>query len=174
MNKQEAIEIIEQSKIKIANRERVIFKAGEIVGECVQVDYVPLEVVVNTINQIHEPQKVVVPKHIADKIEYCKDTEGYGLFHAMDYCFNYKDSADWLECNEETFARAWYDGYEVEQEKLYTVELFNGQPLVEVKNILYFSSDLAASNAHVSKGKLEAAGFGWVFDCSGVKVEEVE
>ncbi|CYU92486.1 Uncharacterised protein [Streptococcus suis] len=48
MNKQEAIEIIEQSKIKIANRGRVIFKAGEIIGGCVQVDYVPLEVVVNT------------------------------------------------------------------------------------------------------------------------------
>lgn len=73
------------------------------------------------IDQIHEPQKVVVPKHIADKIEYCKDTEGYGLFHAMDYCFNYKDSADWLECNQETFARAWLDGYEVESEKLYVV-----------------------------------------------------
>ncbi|WP_261308531.1 hypothetical protein [Streptococcus suis] len=33
MNKQEAIEIIEQSKIKIANRGRVIFKAGEIIVE---------------------------------------------------------------------------------------------------------------------------------------------
>ncbi|MEG3305632.1 DUF1642 domain-containing protein [Streptococcus suis] len=76
-----------------------------------------------TLDQIHEPQKVVVPKFIADKIEYCKDTEGYDLFHAMDYCYQYKDSADWLECNEETFARAWHDGYEIEQEKLYTVEI---------------------------------------------------
>lgn len=123
MNKQEAIEIIEQSKIKIANRGRVIFKAGEIIVENVQVDYVPLEVVVNTIDQIHEPQKVVVPKHIADKIEYCKDTEGYGLFHAMDYCYNYKDSAEWLEDNQETFAKAWLFGFEIEQEKLYTVEI---------------------------------------------------
>ncbi|MCK3937174.1 DUF1642 domain-containing protein [Streptococcus suis] len=71
----------------------------------------------------HEPQKVVVPKYIADKIEYCKDTEGYGLFHAMDYCYQYKDSAEWLEYNQETFARAWLDGYEIEQEKLYTVEI---------------------------------------------------
>ncbi|HEL2266019.1 TPA: hypothetical protein TZI80_002487, partial [Streptococcus suis] len=66
MNKQEAIEIIEQSKIKIANRGRVIFKAGEIIVENVQVDYVPLEVVVNTIDQIHEPQTVVVPKFVAE------------------------------------------------------------------------------------------------------------
>ncbi|HFU4109734.1 TPA: DUF1642 domain-containing protein [Streptococcus suis] len=170
MNKQEAIEIIEQSKIKIANRERVIFKAGEIIGGCVQVDYVPLEVVVNTIDQIHEPQKVVVPKFIADSIEYCKNKEGYGLLRAMDYCDEYNDTGEWLEHNQETFALAWLFGYEIEREKLYTVELFNGQPLVEEKNILYFSSDLAASNAHVGKDKLEAAGFGWVFDCKGVKV----
>ncbi|MCQ8265160.1 DUF1642 domain-containing protein [Streptococcus suis] len=75
------------------------------------------------ISQIHEPQKVVVPKHIADKIEYCKDTEGYGLFHAMDYFYGYKDSAEWLECHEEAFVRAWSDGYEVEKEKLYHVHL---------------------------------------------------
>ena len=73
MNKQEAIEIIEQSKIKIANRERVIFKAGEIIGECVQVDYVPLEVVVNTIDQIGQPQKVVVSKFVAEWYERNKN-----------------------------------------------------------------------------------------------------
>ncbi|HFI0398396.1 TPA: DUF1642 domain-containing protein [Streptococcus suis] len=136
----------------------------------------PFRITVKQVYQFlkpHEPQKVVVPKHIADKIEYCKDTEGYGLFHAMDYCYQYKDSADWLECNEETFARAWRYGYEVEKEKLYMVELFNGQPLVEVNNVLYFSSDLAASNVHVSKDKLESAGFGWVFECDGVEFVEV-
>ncbi|MEG3269931.1 DUF1642 domain-containing protein [Streptococcus suis] len=125
MNKQEAIEIIEQSKIKIANRGRVIFKAGEIIVENVQVDYVPLEVVVNTIDQIHKPQTVVVPKFIADSIEYCKNEEGYGLLRAMDYCDEYNDTGEWLERpeNQETFARAWMDGYEIEQEKLYTVEI---------------------------------------------------
>ncbi|HEL2123369.1 TPA: DUF1642 domain-containing protein, partial [Streptococcus suis] len=124
-NKQEAIEIIEQSKIKIANRGRVIFKAGEIIVENVQVDYVPLEVVVNTIDQIHEPQKVVVPKFIADSIEYCKNEEGYGLLRAMDYCDEYNDTGEWLERpeNQETFACAWLFGFEIEQEKLYTVEI---------------------------------------------------
>ncbi|HEL1953465.1 TPA: DUF1642 domain-containing protein, partial [Streptococcus suis] len=126
-NKQEAIEIIEQSKIKIANRGRVIFKAGEIIVENVQVDYVPLEVVVNTIDQIHEPQTVVVPKFIADSIEYCKNEEGYGLLRAMDYCDEYNDTGEWLERpeNQETFACAWLFGYEIKQEKLYTVEIPN-------------------------------------------------
>ncbi|HFI0465555.1 TPA: DUF1642 domain-containing protein [Streptococcus suis] len=78
--------------------------------------------VLNILNQINtQPKPVIVPKFIADKIEYCKNTEGYGLFHAMDYCYQYKDSADWLECNEETFAQAWIFGYEVEKEQLYVV-----------------------------------------------------
>ncbi|HEL1613760.1 TPA: DUF1642 domain-containing protein [Streptococcus suis] len=77
------------------------------------------------LDQIHEQLKAVVPKYIADKIGYCKDTEGYGLFHAMDYCYQYRDSAEWLEDNQETFARAWLDGFEIEQEKLYTVEIPN-------------------------------------------------
>ncbi|HEM6088488.1 TPA: DUF1642 domain-containing protein [Streptococcus suis] len=164
MNKQEAIEAIKN--IDTLNINDII--AGQ------SVDMVIKNQVIDLISKIHEPQKVVVPKHIADKIGYCKDTEGYGLFHAMDYCYQYKDSAEWLEDNQETFAQAWLFGFEIEQEKLYTVELFNGQPLVEVNNILYFSSDLAALNASVSKDKLEQAGFGWVFDCDGVKVEEVE
>lgn len=67
--------------------------------------------------------RVVVPKYIADKIEYCKDAEGYGLFYAMDYCFDYKDSVEWIEYNQETFARAWLDGYDIEKEKLYTAKL---------------------------------------------------
>ena len=73
--------------------------------------------------KIFEPRKVVVPKHIADKIEYYKDIEEYGLLHAMDDCYQRKDSAEWLEDNQETFARAWLDGFEVETEKLYTVEI---------------------------------------------------
>ncbi|HFU3726074.1 TPA: DUF1642 domain-containing protein [Streptococcus suis] len=115
MNKQEAIEEIK--KIDTLNINDMI--AGQ------QVDMVIKNQVLDIVRQIHEPQKVVVPKAVADKIEYCKNAEGYGLFHAMDYCFNYKDSADWLECNQETFARAWLFGYEVEQEQLYTVEIPN-------------------------------------------------
>lgn len=103
MNKQEAIKRVEE-----------LYGYGSIA-----------KTVTDIISQIHQPQKVSVPKYIADKIEYCKDTEGYGLFHAMDYCYKYRDSAEWLEDNQETFARAWLDGFEIKQEKLYTVEIPN-------------------------------------------------
>ena len=80
--------------------------------------------------KIFEPQKPVIPQFVADKIEYCKKTGEYGLFHAMDYCYEYKESSDWLECNEETFALAWIYGYTVEKDKLYTVEIPNPNGVV--------------------------------------------
>lgn len=126
------------------------------------------------LDQIHEPQTVVVPKFVAEWIDTLDE---HGLF-GLNYDVVVQSVWDWVyenyDCNAKKLHLAYLYGYEVEREKLYTVELFNGQPLVEEKNILYFSSDLAASNAHVGKDKLEAAGFGWVFDCKGVKVVEVK
>lgn len=86
---------------------------------------VELSRAINIISKIDELQKAVVPKFVADKIKYCKESSGYSLFHAMDYCFNFKDTAEWLEINEETFALAFIYGYETEPEKLYTVEIPN-------------------------------------------------
>lgn len=181
MNKQEAIEIIEQSKIKITNRERVIFKACEIIGESVQVDYVPLEVVVNTINQIHEPQKVVVPKHVAEWIEELKKSCS-NLAWVWEVYPNEPKIKNWLESNTEKFMRAWLDGYEVEQEKLYEVTVpgtsnykNQRQHLVKQgKHWFFCGNDVNRFKYRFTKGQIEAAGFGWVFDCDGVKVVEVE
>ena len=69
------------------------------------------------IEKLDEPEKVTIPQLIAEKIEYCKETDGYSLFHAMDYCYNFKECADWLERNEEVFARAWLDGYKIQRRK---------------------------------------------------------
>lgn len=119
MNKQEAINELKKYNLGF--------------GEAVTVRF---ERAVSIINKIDEPQKVVVPKYISDKIEYCKNTGDYDLFHAMNYCYQYKDSAEWLECNQETFVRAWLDGFEIEQEKLYTVEIPNPNKIGNEVNVL--------------------------------------
>ncbi|MBO4108071.1 DUF1642 domain-containing protein [Streptococcus suis] len=164
MNIQEAIEELKKYKVGFGEAAAVRFDR-----------------IVSVITQIHEPQKVVVPKFVAEWIEECKRS-GWHLQKVLSNLDDDEKVGDWAyDGNDdlipekvEMIARAWLDGFEIEQEKLYTVELFNRQPLVEANNVLYFSSNLAASNAHVSKDKLEKAGFGWVFDCSGVKVVEAD
>lgn len=76
--------------------------------------------------QIDEPQKPVVPKFVADWIEYAKK-KGDSLAISFKpwnlYGVEYSKADRWIEDNQETFARAWIDGYEVEKEPLYYVKL---------------------------------------------------
>ncbi|MDT6468782.1 DUF1642 domain-containing protein [Enterococcus lactis] len=76
--------------------------------------------------QIEEPQKSVVPKFVADWIEYAKK-KGDSLAISFKpwnlYGVEYSKADRWIEDNQETFARAWIDGYEVEKEPLYYVKL---------------------------------------------------
>jgi hypothetical protein len=126
-----------------------------------------------------ELNQVKIPQFIADKIEYCKQTDGYSLFHAMDYCYNFNDCAEWLESNEDKFARAWLDGYEVEKEKRYRVNLKRNSEeidyLVDTKtNGFRFYSTIYTQRREHTRKEIEEAGFGWVFDCPGIEIEEVK
>ncbi|HEM5957130.1 TPA: DUF1642 domain-containing protein [Streptococcus suis] len=80
------------------------------------------------IDQIHEPQKVVVPKFVALRIEKYKNSNK-SLYQLLDLSDD-KEFNDWLLPNGEVdasrcdvLARAWLDGYEIERDKLYTVEI---------------------------------------------------
>ncbi|WP_333493668.1 DUF1642 domain-containing protein [Enterococcus lactis] len=76
--------------------------------------------------QLEEPQKSVVPKFVAEWIEYAKK-KGDSLAISFKpwnlYGVEYSKTDRWIEDNQETFARAWLDGYEVEKEPLYTVTI---------------------------------------------------
>ncbi|SER60006.1 DUF1642 domain-containing protein [Streptococcus gallolyticus] len=74
--------------------------------------------------ELDEPEKPIVPQYVADYI----DSEQYScstLSEALDNMDDEKRILDWFYVNPETFAKAWIYGYEVEKEKLYTVELPN-------------------------------------------------
>lgn len=82
------------------------------------------------ISQIHEPQNVVVPNLIGKWLNACKTSCLGGQLSAAlqgpGESFNDSEAINiWLEYpeNQETFARAWLDGYEVESDQLYTVEI---------------------------------------------------
>ena len=68
------------------------------------------------------PKKVVVPKFVAEWIEELKKSHS-NLAWVWQVYPNEPKVKNWLESNTEKFMRAWLDGYAVEQEKLYTVEI---------------------------------------------------
>ena len=135
--------------------------------------------------QLDEPQPVKVPQFVADWIRKCKMFKHFAV--SLSFALqpivweenNLSDKCiDWLmdANNQELFARAWLDGYEVEEEKRYLVTLKNRQPLVKSQSgsTLYFSQDITARNYKGTQKELEEAKFGWVFDCEGIDIEEVE
>ena len=127
------------------------------------------------LEQLDEPKKVTMPQFVADWIEEARETT-YNIRGAIEMAPNGRVK-DWLELkNVNIFAEAWVNGYEVEEENQYVVTLKNRQPLVKSQSgsILYFSQDITAGNYKVTRKELEEAGFGWVFDCEGIEIEEVE
>ncbi|WP_054368857.1 DUF1642 domain-containing protein, partial [Streptococcus pneumoniae] len=113
----------------------------------------------------------------------CKEHLTTSLYTAMTPNFMKENNQSfdlilWIKkaSNQDLFARAWLDGYEVEEEKRYLVTLKNRQPLVKSQSgsTLYFSQDITARNYKGTQKELEDANFGWVFDCPGIEIEEVE
>ncbi len=180
MNKQELIERIEGLKNIFGNK-------------C---EYVKIDFIIELVSELDEPEKVKVPQFVADWIEYCK-VRKITLAHALYHCEEAKNKSvyRWLfedSDNQELFARAWLDGYEVEEEKKYKITLLNRND-----GDLYLinqNADLADKYGHFSpvvllftkctnfsekcykltKKEVVSYDFGWVFDCPGVQIEEVE
>lgn len=144
-----------------------------------------VELFLKELKQLDESEKVKVPQCVH---KYIQEAEKYNwdlqdLMKSIDD----EDSEElqrWFyhECNQETLARAWLDGYEVEKEKRYKVVMPNisstGGVLTRIEhNDSWIWIDtigtIVEGRTHTRK-EIEDAGFGWVFDCPGVEVEEVE
>ncbi|EPH69945.1 DUF1642 domain-containing protein [Enterococcus faecalis] len=95
--------------------------------------------ILDDLKQLDEPKKVVVPKFVAEWIEYAKK-KGDSLivsFNPWDlYGAEYIEATRWIDNNQETFALAWVNGYEVEKEQLYYVkfDILHSQKYL-VKNV---------------------------------------
>ena len=80
--------------------------------------------------KVNEPQKVVIPKFVAEWIKWCKHS-GWHLQKVLSRLDDDEKVGDWaydenddlIPDKVDMIARAWLDGYEVEKEKLYTVEI---------------------------------------------------
>ena len=140
-----------------------------------------LKTVLKDLKQLDKPEKVKVPqcvhKYIQEAKEYNWDLQD--LMKSIDD-EDSKELQRWFyhECNQETLARAWLDGYEVEEEKRYKISVkSNKQILIKFKNRLnkwFEFADIKIKEPYYTRKELEEADFGWVFDCPGIAIEEVE
>ena len=136
--------------------------------------YVALDDVLDLVKQLDEPQPVKVPLFVADWIEEarktCKDVADF-----FDFDFTNEEVDKWFmqERPFDLVARAWLDGYEVEEEKRYLVKIKATKHYIAKDGTgkIFFS---LAYKESFTKKELEEAGFGWVFDCPGIEIEEVE
>ena len=138
-------------------------------------------------------EKVTIPLFIANWIKYCKNT-GVTLVRALLVeeidLYNYANQKDYkklkeflkVKDNQEAFACAWLDGYEVAKEKRYLVKIIGitdynsylNYHKKENKWTIESSMDTDTIRTKHTRKELEKSGFGWVFDCPGIEIEEVE
>lgn len=142
------------------------------------------------IKLLDEPQKVQVPQFVADWYEEHKDEFEYNVWDWLSSKSELRkiDSkfAFWLNDVDntpiQTLVNMHQFGYEVEEEKRYLVKV---KGIVNALSFLSYhknadiwtvtdKNNSDGHRAHHTRKELEEADFGWVFDCEGVEVEEVE
>lgn len=138
--------------------------------------------------------KPVVPQYVADWYEENKDnyytnlhctilemSESLNPYSFAEITLNH-DFKSWYYNNKNSIqilVNMHQFGYEVEKEKRYTVKLKNKDGYEDYlvntgSNGYRFYNNIYPQNRNHTRKDLEEAGFGWVFDCEGIEVKEVE
>lgn len=137
-------------------------------------------------------EKPVVPQFVADWYEGNKrnlDLNLSGLVFDLatnSPIYYQEEFKAWVEDNKKTFITTLVNmhqfGYEVEKEKRYTVRVKGVYGYCEYLNknldnqrwFIASKNETEKYKTQHTRKELEANGFGWVFDCEGVEVKEVE
>lgn len=138
------------------------------------------QIFLEDLKQLDEPRKVKVKQFVADWYERNENDLDYNIW---DYIYNWEDQEEsefknWFNCSKKAFqtlVNMHQFGYEVDEEKRYLVKIkASGQYIMNNpdENAVFFYSSRAYSK--LTRKQLEEAGFGWVFDCPGIEIEEVE
>ena len=146
-----------------------------------------LSLILEDLKQLDEPQKVKIPKFVAECIEYAQasDWDLEDVFQSIANELDTSEISVWFYSkseNMDTLASAWLYGYEIEKEKRYLVKIkgnVSENILVFglVTRVYFFSRDERNSKcrqATHTRKELENSGFGWVFNCPGMEVKEVK
>lgn len=162
------------------NEKKLIEKIGNLDKLYGEKFYVALDDVLDLVKQLDEPQKVKVPPAVAVWYEINKDNLdkniAYLCLNNWGEFINDKTLFNWMS-NTDNFIQILVNmrqfGYEVEKEKRYLVRIKATKHYFAKDGTgkMYFSLKY---KSYFTKKELEDADFGWVFDCPGVEVEEVE
>lgn len=163
------------------NKQELIKKYEDLFEKLYAFPIVTINGVIEDFKQLDEPQKVMIPRFIADWIVQAKE-DGYNIAGAINEAPRGAVD-DWLELeNVDIFAEAWINGYTIEKEKRYTVKMkgmdkeFTMFKLDKIRGSWYLGNDTEYSytkTTHTRK-ELEEAGFGEVFNSPLFEIEEVE
>lgn len=131
--------------------------------------------------------KPVVPQCVADWYEGHKRGYDYELW---DYFTNWDyqeedEFKEWIKKGNDqpiiTLVSMHQFGYEVEKEKRYRVSMpktrnrkDHAQLLCEADGKVFWCGEWYKFRTKFTRKGLEEAGFGWIFSCEGIEVEEVE
>ena len=139
-----------------------------------------------------ELNQVKVPQFVADWYEANKDDFETSLFRCVYGLFKKRNDNELNEFEKwvidentkpfKTLVNMHQFGYEVEKEKRYLVKVIGIQDYnsylnyrKEEKNWTIESKlEVDTIRTGHTRKELEDAGFGWVFDCPGIEIEEVE
>nr|DAN14425.1 MAG TPA: Protein of unknown function (DUF1642) [Caudoviricetes sp.]DAX43503.1 MAG TPA: Protein of unknown function (DUF1642) [Caudoviricetes sp.] len=142
--------------------------------------------ILKDLKQLDEPQKVKIPKFVAECIEYAQASD-WDLEEVFQSIANELDTSEisvWFYSkseNMDTLASAWLYGYEIEK-KRYLVKIIGitdynsylNYHKEENKWTIESSMDTDTIRTKHTRKELEKSGFGWVFNCPGIEVKEVE
>jgi hypothetical protein len=136
-----------------------------------------------------EREKPVVRQFVADWYEEHKDDLEFNIWDWIKYTqeeekIQNRQFTEWLGESEndpvETLVKMKLFGYTVEKEKRYRVKMKNAyynkhpQFLCETDNGIFWAAEIDLRKTKFTRKELEEAGFGWVFDCPGIEIDEVE
>ena len=145
-----------------------------------------------------EPEKVVVSEEEAKFLETfdfnCESDVIKALYHVSRTGWGYYlEDNDGIELkdlsegfrkleNRKRLIKAILDGYEVEKEKRYLVKMkgvndygcYLNKGLLSKKYFWESKSEIGGCRTKHTRKQLEEDNFGWVFDCEGIEIEEVE
>ena len=168
MNKQELIKEFEEIGIHGLNMFGAVVKG------------IPTKTAIDLIKQLDEPEKVKVPPFVAVWYEINKENFdeniAYLCLNNWGEFINDKTLFNWMS-NTDNFIQILVNmhqfGYEVEKEKRYLVKIRATKHYIAKDGIgkIFFS---LAYKEGFTKKQLEDLGFGWVFDCPGIEIEEVK